>query len=89
MKKLIFGILGAATGFIVFTLLDLNVSGNISIAAAAVSVFLGWLVGNLIAGRAKKATDSTKTSSFAKTVDWILVIAIIIVAVIAFIGLNK
>lgn len=85
-KKFIFGLLGAAAGFILFSLLELNLSGPAAIGVAAASVFLGWIIGNTLAGRARKETESKKTPGFAKVIVWILVIAIIIVAIIAFVG---
>lgn len=88
-KKFIFGLLGAAAGFIIFSLLELDIDGAAAIGVAGASIFLGWIVGGAFAGRAKKEIESKKTPKFAKAIIWILVIAIIIVAIIAFIGMYR
>lgn len=86
LKKFILGLLGAAAGFIIFTFLDLNLQGTAAFVVMAISIFGGWLVGSGFEALVTKETESKKTSGFAKAIIWILVIAIIVVAIIAFVG---
>jgi len=85
-KKFILGLLGGAAGFIIFTFLDLTLQGTAATVAMAISIFGGWLVGHGFGALITKETESKKTSGFAKAIIWILVIAIIVVAIVAFLG---
>ena len=80
--------LGAAVGFVLGGFAANNVSGNGSIVVVAIITLFGGALGSKLAGHAQKETESHKTPGFAKAIIWFLVIAIIVVAVIAFVGLN-
>ena len=89
MKKVIFFILGAAVCFIVVTLalsMAADIGSEVTIAISAAAALFGGGIASSIAGRAGKEVESGGTSRGAKFVIWILVIAIIAVAVIAFVG---
>lgn len=89
MKRVIFFVLGAVVCFIVSGLVLSKadeLGGGAMIAIQAAALLLGGGIGTAIAGRARKEVESGRTPRGAKYVIWILVIAIIAVAVIAFVG---
>jgi len=90
MKKFIFSILGGAIFFIVSMTLLSNLSGNSALIISVIFFLIGGYIGSLFVKKTvEKEIESKKTGSFWKVIIWILAIAIIIVAAIAFIGLNK
>ncbi len=88
MKKSIFFVFGASIGFILSGFAATNLSGNGAIILVAAATLFGGIFGSKLASRAKKDIETKRTLGIVKTIIWLLVIAIIVVAVIAFLGLN-
>jgi phosphate/sulfate permease len=90
MKKFIFSVLGGAIFFIVSMTFLSELSGNTALIISVICFLVGgYIGGKLVKKTVEKEIDSKKTGSFWKIIIWILAIAIIIVAAIAYIGLNR
>ena len=87
MKKVIFFILGAAITYIVVNFAIQNISTEYAIFIEAGAALFGGLIGSSLAK--KSHSEEQKTSSLGRTIIWILALAIIVVAVVIFFGLNS